>query len=87
MNFAINGVAIGALVFGVVEAAKKFGVEGDASQALALALGFVFVGIWQALETGMLPAGAEPWINLFVTALAGALAANGWYDFGKKRKE
>ena len=84
MDFAIGGVMVAALIFGIVEAAKAFGVDGQWSQVLALVLGFVFVGLAQAIRQEMIPADAVQYIELVVTALAGALAANGYYDFAKR---
>jgi len=84
MDFMIGGVGVAALIFGVVEAAKAFGVEGRGSQVLALILGFLFVGLTQAISAGLIPPEVAQYIELVATALAGALAANGWYDFGKR---
>ena len=85
MNFAIGGIGIAALIFGIVEAAKGFGINGKGSQLLAMVLGFVFVGVSQAIAGGMIPANIVPYIELVVTALAGSLAACGYYDFIKKK--
>lgn len=84
MDFAIGGIAVAGLIFGIVEAAKSFGVEGNGSRALALFLGFFFVGLAYAMQEEIIPVVAIPYIKLVVTALAGALASNGWYDFAKK---
>ena len=84
MNFAIGGVAVAALIFGIVEAAKEFGVKGKGSQVLALVLGLAFVGLAQAISEGMIPANVLPYVELVVVSIAGALAANGWYDFSKR---
>jgi hypothetical protein len=84
MNFSIAGVSIALLIVGIVEAAKEFGVTGKWSRALALALGVLFVGLAQAISGGLIPAGALPWVELIVTALAGGLAAMGYYDLGKR---
>ena len=45
MEYALGSVAIAALVFGLVEAAKEFGVQGKWSRLLALILGGLFVGL------------------------------------------
>jgi len=84
MDFAIGGISVALLIVGIVEAAKSFGVEGKGSQALALVLGFLFVGLAYAIGQGMLLAEIVPWVELIVTALAGSLSAMGLYDFGKK---
>jgi len=85
MDFAIGGIGIAMLIFGIVEAAKKFGVSGKGSQVLALVLGFVFVGLSQAIANEMIAVGVVPFIELVVTAVAGGLAAMGYFDFLKKQ--
>lgn len=83
MDFAISGIFITALIFGIVEAAKEFGVQGKASRILVLILGIGFVALAQADAQDLLPPETMQWINLAVTALAGGLAAMGYYDFTK----
>lgn len=85
MDFVIGGIGIAALIFGIVEAAKEFGVSGKGSQILALVLGFVLVGISQAIANEMVAASVVPYIELIVKALAGGLAAMGYFDFLAKR--
>ena len=87
MDLAIGGVGVAALIFGVVEAAKEFGVKGRGSQVLALFLGVFFVGLARAGSLGLIPAHVLPWIELAVYALSGGLAAMGYYDFGKKFRD
>jgi len=84
MDFAIGGIMVAALIIGIVEAAKEFGVEGNASRALALGLGFFFVALAYGIDEALIPAVAVPYIVWFVTALAGALAAMGYYDLAKR---
>ena len=85
MDFAIGGVAVAALIFGIVEAAKEFGIKGKGSRALAAGLGVFFVGLAQAMAQGLIPPEAMIWVELVVTGLAGGLMAMGYYDFAKKR--
>lgn len=85
MDFTIGGITVIALIFGLVEVAKGFGVTGRASQVLALVLGFVLVGVSQAISGELIPANIVPWVKLVVTSLAGSLAAMGLYDFATKR--
>ena len=75
MEFAIDGIGIAALIIGIVEAAKEFGVSGKWSRALALFLGVFFVGLSGAMQQGVIPAEAHIYISLIVTSLAGGLAA------------
>lgn len=84
MDFAIGGISVALLIIGIVEAAKEFGVNGKGSRALALGLGVLFVGLSQAIVQDLIPPVALPWINLGVTAIAGGLAAMGYYDFLKR---
>ena len=81
MNFVIGGIEVAALVFGIVEAAKEFGVKGRGSQLLALTIGFLLVGTSQAIANEMIAANIVPYVELVITALAGGLAAMGFYDF------
>jgi hypothetical protein len=81
MDFVVGGIKVAALIFGIVEAAKEFGVSGKGSQVLALGLGVFFVGLAQALTQGLIPPEIVTWVELGVTAIAGGLAAMGYYDF------
>jgi hypothetical protein len=85
MEFALGSVGVAALIFGIVEAAKEFGLAGKASRVLVLVLGVFFVGLAQANAQELLSETAMQWVNLVVTAIAGGLAAMGYYDFGKRR--
>ena len=83
-SLSIGGVTLLALVIGIVEASKRFGAKGKACEALALGLGFVFVGLASAIEREMVPVAAVPWIEVVALGLGGGLAATGLYDLGKK---
>ena len=85
MDFVIGGISVAVLVFGIVEAAKEFGIGGKGSRALAAGLGVFFVGLAQALAQGLIPPEAVAWVELAVTGIAGGLAAMGYYDFVMKR--
>lgn len=84
MDFAIGGIGVAVLILGIVEAAKEFGISGKGSRLLALALGVFFVGLAQAIGLNLIAEHILPWIELVVIALAGGLAAMGYYDFSKK---
>lgn len=84
MDYVIGGISVAALIFGIVEAAKELGVTGNGSRVLALVVGAFFVGLAQAVTQGLIPADVLPYVELFVVAVAGALAAMGYYDFAKK---
>ena len=83
-ELAIGGVNLLLLVLGIVEAAKRLGVNGTGSFILALALGGVFGGLEMAITSELIPAAAIPWIVVVVRSLGGAVAATGLYDIGKK---
>jgi len=85
MDFAIGGVMVAALVFGIVEAFKEFGIQGKASRVVALVSGTILVGTSVAITEGMLSADIVPLVELVVKSLAGGLAAMGFYDFLKAR--
>ena len=61
------------LVLGIVQAAKRFGVEGKASEVLALTLGAFFVALAAAITAGMVPEVWVPYIEIVVMGLGGAL--------------
>lgn len=84
MEYSIAGISIIVLVLGIVEAAKKLGVEGKGSFVLALATGFVFGVFFYVIDNGLLPPAAVPWVEGVVFGLSFGLAATGLYDLGKK---
>ena len=84
MDVLVNGVCVMALVFGLIEFSKQFGVEGKLAQALAFLLGLFLVGVSLAVAQGLLPPGVEPWLKLVVTTLASVLGAMGFYKFSKR---
>uniref|UniRef100_A0A6M3KPN3 Holin n=1 Tax=viral metagenome TaxID=1070528 RepID=A0A6M3KPN3_9ZZZZ len=86
-QFDLSQLAMYAMVLlvpGIVETAKKFGIQGNASLALSLALGFLFVGLAQAITQGLIPEVALPWISVVVSGLGGGLGVSGYYDLAKK---
>lgn len=84
LDVVIGAIGIIPLVMGLVEYAKRFGLKGQACDALAGALGFFFVALATAIEQALIPAEVLPWINLVVRGLGGTLAAVGLYDLGKR---
>lgn len=72
------------LIPGIVETSKKFGVAGNWALAEALVLGFVFVALAEAINLGLLPPAAIPWIRVVVMGLGGAVAMAGYYDLFKR---
>lgn len=85
MEYYIGAVPVALLIFGITEALKEFGVKGKASRVSVFCLGLVFVGIAAANQEKLIDPQVMKWINLAVTAIAGGLAAMGYYDFAKVR--
>jgi hypothetical protein len=86
MDYYIGSVAVAALIFGIVEAAKEFGLAGKACRLLVLILGIFFVAIAAAEQEGLISEQVMTWIKLVTTSAAGGLAAMGYYDFTKRQK-
>ena len=84
MEYMIAGVPVMALILGLVQFAKKFGVSGNNSVALSMGLDVVFGGMVYAIEENLIPAAWLPWVGIPVFALSVGLAAAGLYDLGKR---
>jgi hypothetical protein len=84
MDYTIGYVVIAALIVGIVQAAKEFGIQGKASRVLVLVLGVFFAGLAEVVSRGLISAEYVVWVELFVTVIASGLAAMGYYDLGKK---
>jgi len=84
-GLAIGGIAIIAIIMGLVQFAKKFGLDGNWLILLALLLGFFFGGIAYGIDQALIPGGWVPYIQWVVFALAVGLSAAGFYDLGKTR--
>ncbi len=81
MNDLIGGISILMLVFGIVEALKtQLNLSTKWAFFVALLLGVVFAVLNQAMLQFPL---ASPWVEAVVKGIAYALAATGFYDFGK----
>lgn len=84
-SFSIGGIVVAVIVFGIVEAAKDFGLSNTkAIRGLALGLAVFLVALAQVVP--MLPETAQLIIKIVVTSLAAALSAMGYYSFQKKLK-
>lgn len=77
----INGVPVLFVVIGLVEAAKRLGIEGKASLVLALVLGLLFALAMQAV---VIWPQFSPWLTSIVTGLVLGLSATGIYDLGQR---
>ncbi|HUW09109.1 MAG TPA: hypothetical protein VM537_05230 [Anaerolineae bacterium] len=87
-SVAIGGVLLIPLIIGLVEFLKGQGLEGKRRlQLAAFLLGLPGLGVAGAIEEGLIPIAALPWIRVVIWALAGgvaACAAMGLYDLTKK---
>lgn len=84
MDYTIGHIVIAALIIGIVEAAKEFGLQGKASRALVLVLALFFATLAEVIGRGLVPAEYVVWVELFVAVIASALAAMGYYDLSKR---
>lgn len=86
-KLAVGGVALIPLIVGLVEFSKQMGNKGKGLQILSFVLGIAFAGTWSAIQQGLVPAMALPWVQVGFVALGGgvaAMAAMGNYDLIKK---
>lgn len=84
MEYTIGGIGIAALIVGIVEFAKKFGLKGNGCEILAGILGIVLSAIGYGLQSGMIPETYAPYIIWVVVALSSIPVAMGYYDLGKR---
>lgn len=80
----IGGILVIPLVLGIVEFAKNLGLQGRACQVLAVVLGAFFIGLSQAIQMGLIPEIALPWISVVVFGIGGGMATVGLYDYSKR---
>ena len=78
----VNGIPLLVIIIGLVEFAKKFGVSGKASVAVAMVLGVAF-GVAFQLQGGA-PVDCAGWFGIVVYGLGLGLTSCGLYDVGKK---
>ena len=81
----IGGFEIGLIVLGIVEIAKKFGINGKGSLGLALGLGLLLFGYGSAVEAGLIGELVATWVTVAVRAVGYSLAVPGLYDLFVKR--
>ena len=85
MSMNIGGFEVGVIILGVVEVAKKFGVNGKWSLGLALALGAVLFGYGSAVDAGLINEAIAVWATVVVRSVGYTLAVPGLYDLFVKR--
>lgn len=84
-ELAIGAVTVIPLILGIVQFAKKFGLQGNGNIVLALVLGFFFGALAYGINEALIPAVWIPYIKWVVFALSVSVAAGGLYDVGKTR--
>lgn len=84
-SLAVGSVLVIPLVMGLVQFAKKFGLDGNGNLVLAIVLGIFFGGIAYGIDQALLPELWIPYIKWAVFALSVGLGAGGLYDIGKSR--
>ena len=77
----VNGIPLVFVIAGLVEFAKKFGLQGTSCTALSMALGVVF-GVAYQLQAGP-PANFAGWFGAVLYGLALGVTTSGLYDFTK----
>jgi len=81
----IGGFEIGIIILGIVEIAKKFGVNGKWSLGLAIAMGLLLFGYGSAVEAGLVGEMIATWATVVVRSVGYTLAVPGLYDLFVKR--
>lgn len=81
-ELAINGLSFMVLVVGIVQAAKKLGLEGRGLTILAMALGITLAIGYQVSQ--IYPT-FKVWFDIVVFGLGGGVAATGYYDLVNER--
>lgn len=71
-----------AMIAGLVEFAKKFGLQGNGCLLMSMACGVGFGVLFQVME--MYPGVFTTWARVAIYGLIFGLSASGLYDVGKK---
>jgi hypothetical protein len=79
-NFVVSGIPLILVVFGLVEACKRFGLTGNVLTIISLVIG---VGLAIAYQIGSLglPVGFMGWFTVVIVGIVFGLTASGVYDF------
>lgn len=78
----VGGIPLLAVVLGLVQFVKGFGVEGNAAKAVSMIIGLLF-GVGYMLTQAM-PADFAGWFAVVVYGLGLGLVASGIYDAAKQ---
>jgi hypothetical protein len=80
----ISGIPLLAVIFGLVEFIKSFGLKGNWLTVTSLLLGLAF-GIAYRFAVDGIPVGFAAWFVVIIFGLSLGLIASGFYDFANKR--
>ena len=83
-SLLVGVVPLVAVIFGLVEFSKSFGLKGHWLTIFSMVLGLAFGISYKIAETG-LPTLFGGWFATIVFGLALGLVASGFYDFINKR--
>lgn len=89
-QIAVGGVALIPMIVGLMQFSKKFGLSGRGLMIVSAVVLLVFGGVAGAINEGLIPEPALPWIRVAVYSLGflvTGLAAMGLYDVAKKIRE
>ena len=76
----VGGLPLSAVVFGLVEFVKSFGLHGRWLTIVSMLLGLLF-GISYQIANAGIPVGFAGWFGVAVFGLVLGLVASGLYDF------
>ena len=79
----VGGLPLSAVVFGLVEFIKSFGLKGRWLTIASMLLGLAF-GISYQIANAGLPAGFADWFAVAVFGIMLGLVASGFYKFADK---
>jgi len=76
----VGGIPLVAVVFGLVEFIKSFGLKGHWLTGVSILLGLAFGIAYQIANAGV-PMSFAGWFSMVVFGLIIGLVASGFYDF------
>lgn len=83
-DLVVAGIPLVAVIIGLVQYIKSFGLSGNAVKLLSLAVGIIF-GVGYKLTTAP-PVTFADWFAVAVFGIALGLGASGLYDANKTNK-
>jgi hypothetical protein len=83
-QLVVAGIPLIAVIFGLVEFAKRFGLKGNWLTIFSMLLG-IGLGIGYKISESGVPVGFPAWFGVCIFGLALGLTASGLYDFADSR--